>query len=137
MNKLVYLGLPILEISKILMYDFWCDYIKLKYRQNAKLCYMETDSFIIDIKTKDVYEDIANDLKKRFETSNYEVDIPLSVGKNKKVTGLMKDELGGKIMAEFIALRPKIYSYLMDDSNRDTHAAKKAKGTKKMCNKKV
>ena len=64
MNKLVYPGLSILEISKTLMYEFWYDYIKPKYEQNAKLCYMDTDSFIIHIKTEDVYKDIANDVKK-------------------------------------------------------------------------
>ena len=64
MNKPVYLGLSILEISKTLMYEFWCDYIKPKYQNNIKLCYMDTDSFIINIKTKDFYEGIANDVEK-------------------------------------------------------------------------
>ena len=64
-NKPVYLGLSILEISKTLMYEFWYDYIKTKYQQNAKLCYMDTDSFIIHIKTEDVYEDIASDVEKK------------------------------------------------------------------------
>ena len=72
MNKPVYLGLSILEISKTLMYEFWYDYIKPKYQQNAILCYMDTDSSIIHIKTEDVYENIAGDVEKRFDTSNYE-----------------------------------------------------------------
>ena len=127
MNKPVYLGLSILEISKTLTYEFWYDYMKPKYDDNVKLCYMDTDSFIMHIRTEDFYKDIANDIEKRFDTSNYEVNRPLPTGKNKKVMGLMKDELGGKIMAEFVALRPKPYSYLMDDSWSD----KKAKGTKK------
>ena len=97
-NKPIYLDLSILETSKTLMYDFWYDYIKQKYQNNAKLCYMDTDSFIINIKTKDFYEDIANDVEKRFDTSTYEVNRPLPKGKNKKVNGLMKDELGGKFM---------------------------------------
>ena len=126
MNKPVYLGLSILGISKILMYEFWYGYIKPRYQNNAKLCYMDTDSFIIYIKTEDVYEDIADDVEKRFDTSNYEVNRPLPTGKKKKVTGLMKNELGGKIMTEFAALRPKTYSYLMDDGK----SGKKAKGTK-------
>ena len=88
---------------------------------------MDTDSFIINIKAEDFYEDIANDAEKRFDTSNYEVNRPLPTGKNKKVIGLMQDELGGKIMTEFAALRLKTYSYLIDDGNSD----KKAKGTKK------
>ena len=90
-------------------------------------------SFIINIKTEDFYEDIANNVEIRFDTSNYEVNRPLPKGKNKKVIGLMKDELGGKIMTEFAALRPKTYSYLMDDGNSD----KKAKGTKKRVMKRV
>ena len=88
---------------------------------------MDTDSLIINIKTEDVYKDIADDVEKRFDTSNYEVNRPLPTGKNKKVIGLMKDELGGKIMTEFFALRAKTYSYLVDDGN----TGKKAKGTKK------
>ena len=92
MNKPIYLGLSILEISKILMYEFWYDYIKPKYGDNVKLCYMDTDSFIIYIKTEDFYEDIANDVEKRFDISNYVVDRPLPTGKNKKVIGLMKNE---------------------------------------------
>ena len=78
-----------------------------------------TDSFIMNIKTEDFYKDIANDVEKRFYTSNYEVDRPLSIGKDKKVIGLMKDELGGKIITEFVTLRPKIYSYLTDDCKED------------------
>ena len=101
--------------------------MKLKYGNNVKLCYMDTDSFIMSIKTEDFYQDIAIDVEKRFDTSNYGVDRPLPTGKNKKVIGLMKDELGGKIITEFVALRPKTYSYLTDDYKED----KKAKETKK------
>ena len=115
------------------MYEFWYDYMKPKYGDNAKLCYMDTDSFIMHNKTEDFYKDIANDFEKRFDTSNYEVDRPLPAGKNKKVIGLMKDELGGKIIKEFVALRPKTYSYLTDDCEED----KKAKGTKKCVIKRV
>ena len=127
MNKPIHLGLSILDISKILMYEFWYDYMKPKYDNDVKLCYMETDSFVMNIKTEDFYKGIANDVEKRFDTSNYEVDRPLPTGKNKKVIGLMKDELGGKIITEFVTLRPKTYSYLTDDGKED----KKAKGTKK------
>ena len=73
MNKPIYLGLSILEISNILMYEFWYDYMKPKYGNNVKLCYMDTDSFIMNIKTNDFYEDIANDVENSFDTSNYEV----------------------------------------------------------------
>ena len=119
MNKSVYLGLSILEISKTLMYEFWYDYIKPKYQYNANLCYMGTDNFIIYIKAEDVYEDIANDVEKRFYTSNYEINRPLPKGKNKIVIGLVKDELSEKIMTEFVGLRPKTYSYLINDCNSD------------------
>ena len=132
MNKPIYLGLSILEISKTLMYEFWYDYMKPKYNDNVKLCYMDTDSFIMNIK-KDFYEDIASDVENRFDTSNYEVNRPLPTGKNKKVIGLMKDELGGKIITEFVTLRPKTYSFLTDDGKED----KKAKGTKKCVIKKM
>ena len=127
MNKPIYLGLSILEISKLLMYEFWYDYMKPKYNDNVKLCYMDTDSFIMNIKTEDFYKDVANDVEKRFDTSNYEWDRPLPTGKNKEVIGLMKDELGGRIITELVALRPKSYSYLTDDCKKD----KKANGTKK------
>ena len=127
MNKPIYLGLSILEISKLLMHEFWYDYMKPKYGDNIKLCYMDTDSFIMNIKTEDFYKDIANDVEKRFDTSNYEVNRPLPTGKNKKVIVLMKDELGGKIIMEFVTLRPKTYLYLTDDCKEN----KKAKGTKK------
>ena len=115
MNKPIYLGLSILEISKILMYEFWYDYMKPKYDNSVKLCYMDMDSFIMNIKTNDFYKDIANDVENRFDTSNYEVNRPLPMGNNKNVFGLMKDELGGKIIMEFVTLRPKTYSYLTDD----------------------
>ena len=127
MNKPVHLGLSILELSKILMYEFWYDYLKPKFDEKEKLCYMDTDSFIVYIKTDDIYKDIAEDVETRFDTSNYELDRPLPKGKNKKVIGLMKDELGGKIMTKFVGLRAKTYSYLIDDGSED----KKAKGTKK------
>ena len=127
MNKPMYLGLSILDISKILMYKFWYDYTKPKYGNRAKLCYTDTDSFIMSIKTNDFYKDIANDVEKIFHTSNYECNRPLPIGKNKKVIGLMKDELGGEIITEFVTLRPKTYSYLTDNGKED----KKAKGTKK------
>ena len=127
MNKPIYLGLSILEISKMLLYQFWYDYMKPKYGDNVKLFQADTGSFIMHIKTEDFYKDIANDVEKRFDTSNYEVNRPLPTGKNKKVIGLMKDELGGTIMTEFVALRPNTYSYLTDDCEED----KKAKRTKK------
>ena len=87
----------------------------------------------MNIKANGFYEDIASDVENRFDTSNYEVNRPLPTGKNKKVIGLMKDELGGKIIPEFVTLRPKTYSFLTDDGKED----KKAKGTKKCIIKKM
>ena len=133
MNKPIYLGLSILEISKILMYEFWYDYMKPKYNDNVRLCYMDTDSFIMNIKTNDFYKHFSDNVDNRLDTSNYEVKRPLPIGKNKKVIGLMKDELGGEVITEFIALRPKTYSYLTDNDTVD----KKAKGTKKCIIKKI
>ena len=127
MNKPIYLGMSILDISKTLMYEFWYDYIKPKYQDRAKLCYMDADSFLIHTKIQDFYEDIANDVKEWFDTSNYDNNRPIPIGKNKKVIGLFKDELGWKIMIELVGLRAKAYAYLM---NGDTEH-KKTKGTKK------
>ena len=128
-TKPLYLGMSMLDISKILMYEFQYDYINPKYGDRAKLCYTDTDSFIIYIKTEDFFEDISNDVERWFDTSNYDENDkrPLPIGKNKKVPGLFKDELGGKIITEVVALRPKTYAYLMDDGSDH----KKAKGTKK------
>ena len=127
MNKPIYLGLSILDISKITMYEFWYDYVKIKYQDKARLGYMDTDSFVVNIKTKDFYKDISQDVNNRFDTSNYTFDRPLPTGINKKVIGLMKDELGGDIITEFVALRPKAYSYVTNNFIE----MKKAKGTKK------
>ena len=79
MSKTVYLGLLILDRSKTVMYEFWYDYIKPKYDEKAKLCYMDTDSFMVHIKTKNIYKDITT-----FDTSKYEIDRPLPIGKMKR-----------------------------------------------------
>ena len=121
--------MSILDISKTLMYEFWYNYIRPKYGDKAKLCYTDTDSFIIYIKTEDFFEDISNDVEKWFDTSNYDKNDkrPLPIGKNKKIPRLFRDELGGKIITEVVALRPKAHAYLVNDGNNH----KKAKGTKK------
>ena len=99
------------------MYEFLYVYIKRKYQDNAKPYYMDTHSFILNIKTEDVYTEIAIDVEKRLGISNYVVERPLSIGKNKKVIRLIKDELGRRIMTEFVGLRPKTYSYLKGDGS--------------------
>ena len=128
-NKPVYLGQAVLDISKTLMYEFWYDYIKLKYGDKARLCYTDTDSLVIYIETEDFYKDIAGDVEKWFDTSNYDEndDRPLPIGMNKKVIRKFKDELGGKVITEFITLRAKVYAYLKEDGSEH----KRAKGTRK------
>ena len=91
MNKPVYLGLSILDLSKTVMYEFWYDYVKPKYGENAKLCYMDTDSFIVYVKTDNIYKVIAEDVETRFNISNFELNRSLAKWKNKSVIGLMKD----------------------------------------------
>ena len=125
MNKPLYLGMSILDISKTVMYKFWYDYFKPKCGDRAKLCYTDTHSFITYIKT----EYISSDVEKWFDTSNFDKNYkrPLPIGKNKNVSSLFKDQLGGKIITEFVTLRPKAYTYLDDDGNNQ----KKAEGIKK------
>ena len=136
MNKPIYLGQAILDISKTLMYEFWYDYIKLKYGDKARLCYTDTDSLVIYVETEDFYKDIAGDVEKWFDTSNYNKNDErlLPIGINKKVIGMFKDELGGK-MTELIALAAKAYTYLIDcyddDYDKNNIINKNAKGTKK------
>ena len=127
LNKPVYLGQAILDLSKI-MYEFHYDYMLPKF-DNLQLCYMDIDSLVYDIKTEDFYTDITGDVEERFDMSGYDKEDtrPLPIGKNKKVIGLMKDELGGAIMTEFISLRPKLYSFRKLDGAED----KKCKGIKK------
>ena len=134
MKKPVYLGQVILDLSKIVMYEFHYDYMKPKFK-DLKLCYMDTDSLIYNIETEDFYSDIMDDVEEVFDTSGYDKKDtrPIPIGKNKKVIGFMKDELGGKIMTEFIALRPKLYSYKKLDGEED----KKCKGIKKCAVKKT
>ena len=100
--------------------------MKQKYPEGLTLCYMDTDSLIYDIKTEDFYKDIAEEVKGRFDTSRYNPNRSLPVGLNKKLIGLMKDELGGEIITEFVTLRPKMYAYKTGSAE-----SKKCKGIKK------
>ena len=115
MNKPFYLEYSILELSKIEIFEFWYHYLKPKYAEKTKLCYMDRDSFILYINTDDIYKNIAEGVETRFDISDYELDRPLPKRKNKKVMGLLKDELVCKIMTKFVGLRVKKYSYLIDD----------------------
>ena len=134
MNKPVYLEQAIPDISKTLMYEFYYDYLKPKYGHKVKLCYMDTDSFILHIETEDFCQDIANDVNKWFDTSAYNKRLkrPLPIRINRKVIGKFKDELDGQIMTELWAPKPKTYAFTTDD-NKET---KRAKSTKKFVIKK-
>ena len=129
MNKPVYLGMSILDLSKTLMYDFHYNYIKPKYGNRAKLLFTDTDSFLYEIQTEDFYKDISRDVKDRFDTSDYPKNHPsvIVTGINKKVLGMFKDEAKGKNITEFVGLRAKLYSYKMEEGKEN----KKCKGIKK------
>ena len=129
MNKPVYLGMSILELSKIIMFDFHYKYIKPKYGKQAKLLFTDTDSFLYEIQTEDFYKDISGDVKDRFDTSDYPENHPSGIptGINKKVLGMFKDEAAGKTIKEFVGLRAKLYSYKMDEGKEN----KRCKGIKK------
>ena len=133
MNKPVYLGQAIEDLSKIVMYEFHYDYMRPKYGNDLTLYYMDNDSLVYHIKTKDFYADIADDVPTRFDTSGYCDNRPLPIGLNKKVIRLMKDELGGAIMTDFVALRPKLYSFRQLNGSED----RKCKGIKKCVIKKT
>ena len=104
MNKPVYLGWSILDLSKTVMYEFWYNYVKPKCVENAKLCYMDTHSFTVHVKTDVIYNCIAKHVETRFYIWNFELDRPLPKRKNKKVIGLVKDELDGKTMKNLVAI---------------------------------
>ena len=112
MNKPVYLGACILDLSKTIMYEFHYNYIKPKYGDKAKLLFTDTDSLMYEIETEDFYKDISKDVKDRFDTGNYPKNHPSGIptGINNKVLGMVKDEAGGKIIKEFVGLRAKLYS---------------------------
>ena len=129
MNKPVYLGMCILDLSKVIMFDFHYKYIKPKYGNKAKLLFTDTDSFLYEIQTKDFYKDISGDVKDRFDTSDYPENHPSGIpaGLNNKVLGKFKDEAAGKIIKEFVGLRAKLYSFKMDEGKEN----KRCKGIKK------
>ena len=113
----------ILELSKVIMYEFHYDYIKNKYGNNSKLLFTDTDSLRYELKTDDVYEDFSSN-KEMFNFSNYSTKSTYHDDSNKLVIGKMKDETAGVVIEEFVGLKPKMYSYLVDDNSEH----KKAKG---------
>ena len=128
-NKPVYLGMCILDLRKTLIYDFHYNYIKNKFNDKATLLFTDTDSLAYEIKTEDFYKDISGDVHGFFDTSNFPKghSSGIEVGCNKKVVGMFKDEAGGKIISEFVGLRPKLYAYKMHEGKEE----KRCKGVKK------
>ena len=129
-NKPVYVGQAILDLSKTLMFDFHYNYIQKKYSyKRAKLLFTDTDSLMYEIQTDDFYEDISEDIRTKFDTSDYPPDHKSGIltGVNKKVIGMFKDEVAGRQITHFVGLRPKLYSFKVEDTN----TTKKCKGIKK------
>ena len=128
-NKPVYVGQAILDLSKTLMFNFHYTYIKEKYNSKAQLLFTDTDSLMYQIKTKNFYKDITGDVQDKFDASDYDPNHPSGIltGVNKKVIGMFKDEVAGKQITHFVGLRPKLYSYKVEDEKE----LKKCKGIKK------
>ena len=128
-NKAVYVGQAILDLSKTLMFNFHYNYIQKKYKQRAELLFTDTDSLMYQIYTDDFYKDISHDIETKFDTSDYPPDHPSGIltGVNKKVIGMFKDEVAGKQITCFVGLRPKLYSFKIEESKE----VRKCKGIKK------
>ena len=128
-NKPVYVGQAILDLSKTLMFDFHYNYIRTKYGNKAELLFTDTDSLLYQIKTKDFYKDISDDILDKFDTSDYPANHPSGIltGVNKKVIGMFKDEVAGKQITHFVGLRPKLYSFKIEEDRE----VRKCKGIKK------
>ena len=129
LDKPIFVGAAILDLSKIHMFKFHYGYVKKKW-EKVQVLYSDTDSLILEIETDDFFADTAEDVEKWFDTSKYPKDHfaeNFPVGKNKKVLGMFKDEADGKIIRGFVGLRAKCYSVLMEEKQQ----IKKAKGTKK------
>ena len=142
MDKPILVGQAILDKSKELLYEFWYEYLKPKYKDKLKLLYMDTDSFILEIETDGFYEDNKDDLKEWFDTSKYHKDMVLpneyreNASVNKKVIGKMKDELHKGNMGEFLAISPEVYAYEQVKVDKTVSEEKKVRGTSKAVTKK-
>ena len=122
LNKPIYVGMSVLDLSKHLMYDFYYNTLKARYGDKIRLLYTDTDSLIVHVQTDDLYKDMAQNLDD-YDTSNYSPGHPLFSTANKKIIGKFKDELGGKVMTEFIGIRPKMYSYVGEESGKRANTA--------------
>ena len=128
-NKPVYVGQAILDLSKTLIFDFHYNYIKKKYGNKAELLFTDTDSLMFQIYTDDFYKEISPDIKTKFDTSDYPPNHKSGIltGVNKKVIGMFKDEVAGKQITCFVGLRPKLYSFRIEEDKE----VRKCKGIKK------
>ena len=128
-NKPVHVGQAILDLSKTLMFDFHYDYIREKYKNATELLFTDTDSLLYLIHTDDFYKDISKDIKRKFDTSDYPKSHPSGIltGVNKKVIRMFKDEVAGRQITHFVGLRPKLYSFKVEEVG----LTKKFKGVKK------
>ena len=128
-NKPVYVGQAILDLSKTLMFNFHYTYIKEKYNNKAELLFTDTDSLMYEIKTKHFYLDIYPDVRDKFDTSDYPSIHPSGIitGANKKVIGMFKDEVAGRQITHFVGLRPKLYTFKIEEDRE----VRKCKGIKK------
>ncbi|XP_074645871.1 uncharacterized protein LOC141902131 [Tubulanus polymorphus] len=126
LNRPVYVGMSVLDLSKLLMYDFYYNHMKQVYGDRTRLLYTDTDSLLLEIETEDIYEDMESN-NDHYDTSDYQGNHPLHSNVNKKVLGKMKDECAGTPIQEYVGLRPKMYSILKADQTN----IKKAKGVKK------
>ena len=117
LNKPIYVGMSVLDLSKHLMYDFYYNTLKARYGNKIRLLNTDTDSLIVKVDTEDIYADMSLNAD-LYDTSNYPAHHPLFSTANKKVIGKFKDELGGKVLTEFIGIRPKMYSYVGDESGK-------------------
>ena len=142
MDKPIMVGQAILDKSKELIYNFYYDYLKPKYKENVMLMYMDTDSFVLEIETCDFFEDFKDDLKEWFDASGYDKNMVLPdeyakfASVNKNVIGKMKDELGKGYMTEFVALSPKVFAFEETCPDNSLIEHKKRKGTNKSVTKK-
>ena len=136
LNRPTYIGMCVLDLSKLCMYQFYYDTLKAKYRDKVRLCYTDTDSLLVQIQTENINADLIN-MADQFDFSDYPIDHPIrqaigeeKIAENTKVPGLFKDECNGVMIAEFIGLRPKMYSILKvgDETTNPKHGIRKAKG---------